>query len=97
MIKVFVMQTCLDCAQVKEQAGQAGRFEVIDIGEHVRHLKQFLALRDHNPAFDEVKARGQVGIPCFVLEDGRITFDWEEVNLTLMDEGASCSLDGKGC
>lgn len=97
MIKVFVMQTCPDCAQVKKEAGNDSRFEVIDIGEHVRHLKQFLALRDHNPAFDEIKRRGQVGIPCFVLEDGRVTFDWEDVSLSLVSDGSSCSLDGKGC
>ena len=108
MIKVFVMQTCPDCASIKREAQGDPRFQIIDIGEHVRNLKQFLALRDTNPAFDSVRQRGSVGIPCFVLEDGTITFSQEEAFLALgntstlgydvaMEEGASCSIDGKGC
>ena len=108
MIKVFVMQTCPDCASIKREAQGDTRFQIIDIGEHVRNLKQFLALRDTNPAFDSVRQRGSVGIPCFVLEDGTITFSQEEAFLSLpatsptaedgtMEEGASCSIDGKGC
>lgn len=108
MIKVFVMQTCPDCASIKREAQGDTRFQIIDIGEHVRNLKQFLALRDTNPAFDSVRQRGSVGIPCFVLEDGSITFSQEEAFLALgntspltddgaMNEGASCSIDGKGC
>ena len=108
MIKVFVMQTCPDCASIKREAQGDPRFQIIDIGEHVRNLKQFLALRDNSPAFDSVRQRGSVGIPCFVLEDGSITFSQEEAFLSLgntsplgddvaMEEGASCSIDGKGC
>ena len=97
MIKVFVMQTCPDCRQVKEQARNDNRFELIDIGEHVRNLKQFLALRDSNPAFDKIKRIGAGGIPCFVMEEGSISFSLEKVNLTLESTGQSCSLDGKGC
>lgn len=108
MIKVFVMQTCPDCTSIKQQAQDDPRFQLIDIGEHVRNLKQFLALRDNSPAFDSVRQRGSVGIPCFVLEDGTITFSQEEAFLSLgntsplgddvaIEEGASCSIDGKGC
>ena len=102
------MQTCPDCASIKQQAQGDTRFQIIDIGEHVRNLKQFLALRDTNPAFDSIRQRGSVGIPCFVLEDGTITFSQEEAYQSLhetspltegdiMEEGASCSIDGKGC
>ena len=108
MIKVFVMQTCPDCASIKREAQGDPRFQIIDIGEHVRNLKQFLALRDNSPAFDSIRQRGSVGIPCFVLEDGSITFAQEEAYQSLhdtspltdndiMEEGASCSIDGKGC
>lgn len=97
MIKVFVMQTCPDCTQVKEQAKNDPRFEVIDIGEHVRNLKQFLTLRDSHPAFDKVKQHGSIGIPCFVMEDGSITFSPEDIDLSPVQEGEACSIDGKGC
>lgn len=97
MIKVFVMQTCPDCIEVKEKVQDNPRFLLIDIGEHVRNLKQFLRLRDNNPAFDAIKQQGSVGIPCFVLEDGRVTFDSADVELDKFETGSSCSIDGKGC
>lgn len=97
MVKVFVMKTCPDCTKIEEQVKNDSRFKLIDIGEHVRNLKHFLALRDHNPAFDSIKRNGSIGIPCFLLEDGSITFSEEEVDLSGSDTGASCRLDGKGC
>lgn len=105
MIKVFVMQTCPDCAGIKETVKDDPRFETIDIGAHVRNLKQFLALRDSSPAFDAVKRNGSVGIPCFVLEDGSVTFSPADAHLpepaaaVPHDEaqGSSCSIDGSGC
>ena len=45
MIKMFVMQTCPDCEYVEKQVEGNPGFEVIDIGKHVRNLKQFL---DHH-------------------------------------------------
>lgn len=79
MIKVYVMATCPDCTQVKAEAANDARFELIDLGLHVRNLKAFLHLRDSHPAFDKVKARGNIGLPCFVMEDGSIDFSWERV------------------
>jgi len=97
MTKVYVMATCPDCRQAKAQLTGNPAFELIDIGEHVRNLKQFLALRDKHPAFDDAKAHGYVGIPCFVLEDGTVKFSIDEIQIEDTADGASCSLDGKGC
>lgn len=98
MIKIYGMKTCPDCAFVDEQVKGNDRYEVIDIGEHVRNLKAFLSLRDNNPVFDDAKKHGYAGIPCFVLEDGRVTLTPEEADLKSQEAGApSCSLDGKGC
>ena len=44
MIKIYGMKTCPDCAFVDEQVKGNDRYEVIDIGEHVRNLKAFLSL-----------------------------------------------------
>ena len=63
MIKMFVMQTCPYCEYVEKQVEGNPDFEVIDIGKHVRNLKQFLDLRESNPAFDEARKTGDVGIP----------------------------------
>ena len=97
MIKVFVMDTCPDCTQVKQQLRSNPQYQLIDIGEHVRNLKAFLRLRDRHPAFDAVKAHGSIGIPCFVMEDGRVVFSADEVVIDNSAEGAACSIDGKGC
>lgn len=75
MTKVYVMSTCPDCFEVKARLSDNPEFEIIDIGEHVRNLKAFIRLRDASPAFDPVKANGSIGIPCFVNEDGQISFD----------------------
>lgn len=91
------MATCPDCFQVKEQLKNNPEYQLIDIGEHVLNLKEFLRLRDSNPAFDSVKANGSVGIPCFVTEDGTISFSMDDIIIDITPEGASCSLDGKGC
>ena len=73
MIRIYGMESCPDCTYVEQQARDKGNYEMIDIGTHVRNLKEFLRLRDSSPAFDGAKRNGSVGIPCFVLEDGSVT------------------------
>lgn len=97
MVKVYVMETCPDCVQVKSQLKENPNYELIDIGEHVRNLKQFLMLRDTHPAFEYIKEHGSIGIPCFVFEDGNIQFSTEEVITEMPMDGEACSLDGSGC
>lgn len=99
MIKIYGMSSCSDCSFVKQQVLGDEKYQLIDIGENVRNLKEFLKLRDNNPIFDEAKRSGSVGIPCFVLEDGTVTLTPEHAGIESkpVAEGASCSIDGKGC
>lgn len=100
MIKIFGMKTCPDCAYVEEQVKGNGQYEIIDIGAHVSNLKEFMRLRDNNPALAAVKRIGAIGIPCFVLEDGTVTLRPEKAGLHPRPkkcEGASCNIDGSGC
>lgn len=99
MMKIYVMETCPDCVSVKQQAAGNDKYQLVDIGKHVRNLKEFLRLRDNNPVFDDAKAHGSVGIPCFLLEDGTITLSPEEAGFDSKSvvEGASCNIDGSGC
>lgn len=97
MTKVYVMSTCPDCFEVKERLSDNPDFEIIDIGEHVRNLKEFIRLQDSSHAFDTVKADGSIGIPCFVSEGGQVSFDAEEYVPEGYSSGTSCSLDEKGC
>lgn len=96
---MYVMQDCPDCEYVKKQVEGNPEFEVIDIGMHVKDLKRFLKLRDTNPAFDAAKRVDDLGIPCYVLEDGTVTLYSKDVGLepNPYAEGASCSIDGRGC
>lgn len=105
------MPSCPDCVYVEEQVKGNSNYEIIDIGSHVRRLKEFLRLRDSSAAFDGARKAGAAGIPCFVLEDGRVTLVPEEAGLhsrpqagspagtsaAPAEAGASCSIDGKGC
>ena len=49
MTKVYVMSTCPDCFEVKARLSDNPDFEIIDIGEHVRKLKEFIRLREGDP------------------------------------------------
>lgn len=94
---MFVMQTCPYCEYVEKQVVGNHEFQVIDIGKHVANLKKFLDLRDSHPAFDEAKRIGDVGVPCYVREDGTVTLSSADVGLEPMPEGPACGIDGKGC
>ena len=98
------MESCPDCTEVKAQYSNNPDFELVDIGQQARSLKEFLALRDHHPAFDKVRERGNIGIPCFVREDGSVAISLKHFDaghfiegIPTVAEGASCSLDGTGC
>ena len=78
---MYVMKSCHYCAHVMKQVEGNPEFKVIDIGEDVRYMKEFLALRDNDPAFDEEKATGDVCIPCYVREDGSVTLMSKDVGL----------------
>ena len=79
MIKIYGMITCPDCSYLLDQiSGLEDKYEYIEIGDHVLKMKEFLRIRDSKDnaeIFKDVKATGGVGIPCFVLEDGRISLD----------------------
>lgn len=99
MIKIYGMPSCPDCAYVEAQVRGNDQFQVIDIGSHVRLLKEFLRLRDASEAFASARRHGQAGIPCFVMPDGTVTLDPAAVGLKSrpVADGESCALDGSGC
>ena len=97
MIKIYGMPTCPDCSYVHDQiTGKEDRYEYIDIGSHVRLLKEFLMLRDNESIFDDVRANGRAGIPCFILEDGTVSLTPEDAGLISRpedDAAPSCSIE----
>ena len=100
MTRIYVMESCPDCTQAKQQYGNDKDYEIIDIGKQARNLKEFLALRDNHPAFVKVRERGAIGIPCFVKEDGEVVISMKHYLASSEPEytsGAACNLDGTGC
>ncbi len=81
MITLYGIKTCPECSGLYEQVKDDSRFEIVDVGQHILHLKEFLSIRDNDAAFDEARKNGYAGLPCFVLEDGTVTFSPEEVGL----------------
>lgn len=78
-MKVYGTNICIDCRNYKSIQDTRGfEAEFIDITTDTRKLKEFLTMRDNDPVFDTVKADGGIGIPFFVNEDGRKTFDINE-------------------
>lgn len=94
MIKIYGMPSCPDCSFVERQAEGREGYEVIDIGSHVRLLKEFLRLRDSSPVFDDARRHGRAGIPCFVLDDGRVTLVPEEAGLKSREAGGDGTSGG---
>lgn len=100
MIKVYVMESCPDCVEVKQRYSNDLGFELVDIGKQARDLKEFLVLRDTHPAFEKVRERGNIGIPCFIKEDGTVIISLKKFDDSFEPayaEGAACNLDGTGC
>ena len=51
----------------------------VNISAALADLKTFLAIRESDALYDEVRKNGGIGIPLFVLEDGTRTLDHEKV------------------
>ena len=50
----------------------------VNISAALADLKTFLAIRESDALYDEVRKNGGIGIPLFVLEDGTRTLDLEK-------------------
>ena len=105
MTKIYVMESCPDRTQVKQLYKDNPEYELIDIGQSARNLKEFMRLRDNHPAFVKVKEKGNIGIPCFVKPDGSVIISLKHYDASIADaaampeysSGAACNLDGTGC
>lgn len=75
-MKFYGSMICSDCVYAAKRINQRNiDLEYVDVTDNIHNLKEFLRLRDSRPEFDDIKALGKVGIPCFLYDDGRIEFD----------------------
>lgn len=78
-MKVYGAEICIDCRNYKAiQKARGFEADYVEITENTTNLKEFLKLRDSEPIFEEVREHNGIGIPFFVHEDGRKTFDIDE-------------------
>jgi len=78
-MKVYGAEICIGCRNYKAiQKSRGFEAEYVDITASTANLKEFLAIRDTEPMFEDVKSRHAIGIPLFVKEDGQKTFDMDE-------------------
>ena len=79
MLKIYGSMLCPDCVECRADLDKAGvEYEYLDFSDSLKHLKEFLAIRDASSLFDEAKEKGSIGIPCIVAEDGTVSLDWEQ-------------------
>ena len=84
IVTYYTSSHCPECTEVhgilEEHGINKADFEVVDITSSMKALREFIYFREANPAvFDPIKPRRQVGVPCFILEDGTITFNYRDV------------------
>lgn len=78
LIKVYGAAICKDCLAFLElKETHKLDWEYIDITESTANLKEFLALRDTEEAFTEVREYSRIGIPAYTLGN-LVTLDFEE-------------------
>ncbi len=77
MLKIYGSMQCPDCVQCRQDLDDAGvAYEYLDFSDSLLNLKEFLGIRDNDPAFEAVKREGKIGIPCVVDDNGCISLDW---------------------
>lgn len=76
IMKMLGTNLCIKCENAEKQLKEAGiQFDYVDFTNSIMDLKEFVTFRDTHSEFNSVRGTGKVGIPCFVFDDGTITFD----------------------
>ena len=77
-MKIYGTDLCPDCVEAKRKLDEKNiPYDYVDITASIGNLKAFMKMRDEEPAFDEAKKAGAVGVPAFVLDDGDIGLELE--------------------
>lgn len=79
-MKLYGSVLCPDCVDAFEILKEKNIvYDYVDINESMKTLKEFLKLRDNRDEFKEVRENSNVGIPCFLFDDGSIIFDVDKI------------------
>lgn len=76
IMKIYGSNVCPSTLKAIEELREKNiSFDYRDFCEDIKALKEFVAIRDENSLFDDVKDEKRIGIPCFILDNGVITLD----------------------
>ena len=77
-MRIYGSMLCPDCVECCKDLDAAGvPYVFCDFADDLKNLKEFLKIRDAEPAFDALKQEGKIGIPCIVHSDGTISLTWK--------------------
>ena len=77
---IYGTDACPDCVEAVKLLDEKNvDYTYMEFSESTANLKEFLKLRDTEAMFDTVKKAGGIGVPCFQLSDGTLTFELDEV------------------
>lgn len=80
-VTVIGSHLCPDTLYALNRLSAAGGIEIDfkSISASLGDLRTYISLRESNPAYEEVRGSTKLGIPCFVLEDGTVTRNLDDV------------------
>lgn len=78
--KVIGSHLCPDTLYALHKLTEAGiEMDFINLSSSLDALKEYLKARETSGLYDAVRAKGGIGIPCFVLGDGAMSLDLSDV------------------
>ena len=79
-ITVIGSHLCPDTLYALNRLSEAkAEIDFKNLSASLSDLKAYLALRESDPVYADIRENGGIGIPCFILEDGTVTRDLETV------------------
>lgn len=77
---LFTNKNCPFCGPVVEKMKEEEiDFKLVEITNSIAELKEFLKHRDSDPYFEAIKARGSVGVPTLMDNEGNF---YDATNIT---------------
>lgn len=74
-LKFFMSEKCPGCVETIDKLQKAGiEYEMINITDSMKNLKEFLKFRDNREEFESIKKENRVGIPMITDEKTIVFF-----------------------
>ena len=79
-MKMYGTTLCGDCRNALDILDNTSiKYDYIDICSHILCMKEYIQLRDKRSEFDSMKENGLIGLPCFLFDDGTMSFEVDDV------------------